>query len=95
MECGRRGFIAMIAALAFVGAETEVEARRSRGRRSSYRRRSSSGSGRSYRAYSGSGGGGYYANCSQARAAGAAPIMAGDAGYSRRLDRDGDGIACE
>ncbi|WP_461514528.1 excalibur calcium-binding domain-containing protein [Rathayibacter agropyri] len=28
-------------------------------------------------------------------AAGAAPIRAGDAGYSRGLDRDGDGIACE
>jgi hypothetical protein len=96
MECGRRGFIAMIAALALVGAETEADARRGRSRRSSYRRRSSYGSSRSYGAYSGgSGGGGYYANCSQARAAGAAPIMAGDAGYSRRLDRDGDGVACE
>ena len=84
----------MIAALALVGAETESEARRSRGRRSSYRRRSSRSS-RSYSAYGGSGGSGYYSNCSQARAAGAAPIMAGGAGYSRRLDRDGDGIACE
>lgn len=45
----------------------------------------------------GSGGGGsaYYANCSQARAEGAAPIRRGDPGYSRKLDRDGDGIACE
>ena len=95
MECGRRGFIAMIAALALVGAETEAEARRSRARRSSSRsRKRSYGSGPSYRASGGSGGG-YYANCSQVRAAGAAPIMAGDSGYSRRLDRDGDGIACE
>ncbi|MBB5837173.1 excalibur calcium-binding domain-containing protein [Kribbella italica] len=37
----------------------------------------------------------YYANCSEVRAAGAAPIHAGDPGYSRKLDRDGDGIACE
>jgi endonuclease YncB( thermonuclease family) len=37
----------------------------------------------------------YYANCSEARAAGAAPIYAGQPGYSRKLDRDGDGIACE
>lgn len=37
----------------------------------------------------------YFRNCSEARAAGAAPIRAGQAGYSRKLDRDGDGIACE
>lgn len=37
----------------------------------------------------------YYANCAAARAAGAAPIRAGQPGYSRKLDRDGDGIACE
>lgn len=36
-----------------------------------------------------------YPNCSAARAAGAAPIRRGEAGYSRRLDRDGDGVACE
>lgn len=36
-----------------------------------------------------------YANCSEARAAGAAPIYAGEPGYARKLDRDGDGIACE
>ncbi|WP_272914848.1 excalibur calcium-binding domain-containing protein [Rathayibacter iranicus] len=36
-----------------------------------------------------------YANCTEVRAAGADPIRAGDAGYSRSLDRDGDGIACE
>nr|WP_225536073.1 DUF1524 domain-containing protein [Tsukamurella tyrosinosolvens] len=36
-----------------------------------------------------------YANCSQARAAGAAPLRRGDPGYSTKLDRDGDGIACE
>ena len=30
-----------------------------------------------------------------ARAAGAAPVRIGEAGYSPRLDRDGDGIGCE
>ncbi|WP_212998113.1 excalibur calcium-binding domain-containing protein [Winogradskya consettensis] len=37
----------------------------------------------------------YYANCAAVRAAGADPIYAGDPGYSRKLDRDGDGVACE
>lgn len=37
----------------------------------------------------------YYANCSEVRAAGAAPIYRGQPGYSDRLDRDGDGVACE
>ena len=36
-----------------------------------------------------------YANCSEARAAGEAPVRAGDPGYSRKLDRDGDGVGCE
>ncbi|MBW4704618.1 excalibur calcium-binding domain-containing protein [Micromonospora sp. RL09-050-HVF-A] len=37
----------------------------------------------------------YYANCTAVRAAGAAPIRRGVPGYSRKLDRDGDGIGCE
>ena len=37
----------------------------------------------------------YYRNCTAARAAGAAPVRAGDAGYARHLDRDGDGVGCE
>ncbi|MFN4292482.1 MAG: excalibur calcium-binding domain-containing protein [Permianibacter sp.] len=37
----------------------------------------------------------YYKNCSQARAAVAAPIRRGEPGYGSHLDRDGDGIACE
>ncbi|MFC0315826.1 DUF1524 domain-containing protein [Gordonia phosphorivorans] len=37
----------------------------------------------------------YYPNCSAARAAGAAPLHVGDPGYSSKLDRDGDGVACE
>ena len=36
-----------------------------------------------------------YPNCAAVRAAGAAPLHRGDPGYSRKLDRDGDGIACE
>lgn len=36
-----------------------------------------------------------YANCDAVRAAGAAPIRVGDPGYSRKLDRDGDGVGCE
>jgi hypothetical protein len=37
----------------------------------------------------------YYENCDAARAAGAAPVYAGDPGYGRHLDRDGDGVGCE
>jgi hypothetical protein len=37
----------------------------------------------------------FYANCAAARAAGAAPILAGQAGYRAGLDRDLDGVACE
>ncbi|WP_427005742.1 GmrSD restriction endonuclease domain-containing protein [Pseudarthrobacter sp. H2] len=37
----------------------------------------------------------YYANCAAVRAAGAAPIRAGQPGYSSKLDRDGDGVGCE
>lgn len=41
------------------------------------------------------GGSAYYKNCSAARAAGAAPVFAGQPGYGRHLDRDGDGVGCE
>ena len=37
----------------------------------------------------------FYANCKEAKAAGAAPLYRGDPGYREDLDRDGDGIACE
>lgn len=37
----------------------------------------------------------YYANCTAARAAGAAPVRRGQAGYAAHLDRDNDGIGCE
>lgn len=37
----------------------------------------------------------YYANCTAAKAAGAAPLRQGQPGYRSALDRDSDGIACE
>jgi beta-lactam-binding protein with PASTA domain len=37
----------------------------------------------------------YYANCTAARQAGAAPVYAGTPGYGKHLDRDGDGIGCD
>lgn len=37
----------------------------------------------------------YYSGCDEARAAGAAPIYAGQPGYREGMDGDGDGIACE
>lgn len=36
-----------------------------------------------------------YRNCTQARAAGVTPLLRGQPGYSPKLDRDGDGKACE
>ncbi len=39
--------------------------------------------------------GAYYANCTEAKAAGAAPLYRGEPGYREKLDRDKDGIACE
>ena len=36
-----------------------------------------------------------YANCSAVKAAGAAPIRVGDAGWDPKFDRDGDGVGCE
>ncbi|WP_245870819.1 excalibur calcium-binding domain-containing protein [Asanoa hainanensis] len=37
----------------------------------------------------------YYKNCTEARAAGAAPLRKGEPGYRSALDRDDDGEACE
>ena len=36
-----------------------------------------------------------FRNCSEARAAGATPVLSGDPRYAKKLDRDGDGIGCE
>jgi hypothetical protein len=44
---------------------------------------------------SGGSGPAYYGNCSEARAAGAAPVHRGEPGYGRHLDRDGDGVGCD
>ena len=38
---------------------------------------------------------GPFANCDEARAAGAAPVHRGQAGYAPHLDRDNDGIGCD
>ncbi|CAM5661271.1 hypothetical protein GCM10010329_24290 [Streptomyces spiroverticillatus] len=46
-------------------------------------------------AKSSGGGSAYYKNCTAVRNAGKAPLYVGDPGYSRKLDRDGDGVACE
>lgn len=35
-----------------------------------------------------------YRTCADVKKAGKAPLHKGDPGYSRSLDRDGDGIAC-
>lgn len=37
----------------------------------------------------------YFRNCAEARAAGAAPLYAGQPGYRPQMDGDGDGVACE
>jgi endonuclease YncB( thermonuclease family) len=37
----------------------------------------------------------FYANCSEVRAAGAAPIFPGDPGWREKFDRDKDGVGCE
>lgn len=44
---------------------------------------------------SGSRSAGAFANCTAARAAGAAPVRRGDSGYGPHLDRDGDSVGCE
>lgn len=38
---------------------------------------------------------GAYANCTEARERGGAPVHRGEPGYGPHLDRDGDGIGCE
>lgn len=37
----------------------------------------------------------HYAGCNEVRAAGKAPLLAGQPGYREDMDGDGDGIACE
>ena len=38
---------------------------------------------------------GPFANCDAVRAAGRAPILAGQPGFEQKFDRDGDGVGCE
>ncbi|MCZ0979441.1 excalibur calcium-binding domain-containing protein [Streptomyces diastatochromogenes] len=60
--------------------------------------RSGSGSGSGSSGSSGGSdgsGSAYYKNCDAVRAAGKAPIYAGQPGYRSGLDRDGDGKACD
>lgn len=85
---------AMFLAAQIVPAAGDADARRSNGRSAKSLKKSPKAPRRSRRAGS-FGGNAFYVNCAAARAAGAAPIMAGDPGYSRKLDRDGDGIGCE
>lgn len=37
----------------------------------------------------------YYSGCNEVRAAGKAPLLAGQPGYRPDMDGDADGIACE
>jgi len=37
----------------------------------------------------------HYSGCDEVRAAGKAPLRAGEPGYRPEMDGDGDGIACE
>lgn len=37
----------------------------------------------------------FYKNCTEVKAAGAAPIRPGDPGWQQKFDRDGDGVGCE
>lgn len=54
-----------------------------------------SGSGSNSSSGGSSGGAVTYKNCAAVRAAGKAPLYAGQPGYAAKLDRDGDGVACE
>jgi hypothetical protein len=36
-----------------------------------------------------------FANCTEARSVGAAPVRRGQPGYGAHLDRDNDGVGCE
>jgi len=92
----RRALLAGLLASLLIGLPEGAKAarkRKARKSRSGTSRRRSSGSGSSRR--SGGGGASYYPNCAAARADGAAPVRRGDPGYSRKLDRDGDGVGCE
>lgn len=83
----RSGVIGFGMVLALTPADAEADQRR--------KGRSRGAPPASYVMPAASRGDAYYPNCASARAAGAAPIRRGQPGYSRKLDRDGDGVACE
>lgn len=86
----RRGIMAALLCAAIgLGLPAESEAAQKKRKTSSGR----SGRKRANTLYEG--GDRSFSSCAQARAAGAAPLRKGKPGYSRRLDRDGDGVACE
>jgi hypothetical protein len=92
----RRTFILSLLAIGAVGLEGPAEAKR----RSSSQRKSSRGRSNRSSFYDGGSNSrsmtaGSFGSCAQARAAGYSRMRPGDTGYSRKLDRDGDGIACE
>lgn len=78
-----------------VPAETSQQVRRLRRQRDQARQRANRLSGQQPAAPAPAPEQTYFANCDAARAAGAAPVYDGDAGYGSHLDRDGDGVGCE
>ena len=91
----RRGVLLALLGIGFAGfGDCAAEARsgaRKRGSRRKYPRSGRAAAGSS----SGSDGSVSFGSCREARAAGYSRIRRGDPGYATRLDRDGDGIACE
>jgi hypothetical protein len=90
----------LLLALSFTVAQTvplmaDADAQKRRTSRASKPAAKKGSSSRRSSVKSSSSSGVYYRNCTAAREAGAAPVMAGDPGYSRKLDRDGDGVGCE
>lgn len=89
----RRTLLSGLLAALVTGLPDPAGAARRKARKTGAGRRRAARSGSARR--SGGGGATYYPNCRAVRDAGAAPIREGDPGYSRKLDRDGDGVACE
>lgn len=82
----------VLVSLVFALLPVDGNARARRAGRSSRGRRGGGG----YGAMSAGGGGDVsFSSCREAKANGYRRIREGEPGYSRKLDRDGDGIACE
>lgn len=80
--------LGIFAVMAILPSKAEPRGKHRRGRRSGRSFRSATSS-------SSNNGDISFSSCKQAKASGYRRIREGEAGYSRRLDRDGDGIACE